>query len=76
MDGSGHDIQLCGAVESKLDHIPLAVSSGHEELGNQQDTPDNTHTRDDHLDLTPCPDSKGGCCISVSTPVTVDIIKG
>lgn len=59
MNVSGHDIQLCRTIESKLDHIPLAVSSSHEELGNQQDSPDNTQTRDDHLDLTPCPDIKG-----------------
>lgn len=58
MDVSGHDIQFCRAVESKLDHIPLTVSSSHEEFGNQQYSPTNTHTRDDHLDLTPCPDIK------------------
>ena len=73
MNGSGHDIQLCRAVESKLDHIPLAVSSCHEELGNQQGSPDNTQTRDDHLDLTPCPDR---CYDLIPIPVTVfDIVK-
>lgn len=83
MDNSGHDFQLCWAVESKLDHDSLAVDICHNELGGQQTCPGDTQTRDNHLDLTPCPDRKGGCyteaivgcCPVASTIWTIAIVK-